>query len=254
MPVSRWMVDALGAAAGPRRCSSSRPGPGDVGFLAAELIAPGRHADHLRRRARDAHRRPGARGGARDRATCASARSTPSAIDLPAAALDGVLCRWGYMLMADPEAALRETRRVLRPGARRRARGLGGADGEPVGVAADGASWSSAGSSSRPSPALPGQFALGAPRARSRSTLDAVGLRRVRGRHRRLRDRLPVGRRLDRDQQRLLDDAPQRARAARRRPSATDVIAAIREKALPYVREDGSAVVPARSWVAAAGA
>jgi hypothetical protein len=33
-----------------------------------------------------------------------------------------------------------------------------------------------------------------------------------------------------------------------------DVIAAIRERALPYVREDGSAVVPARTWVAAATA
>ena len=30
-------------------------------------------------------------------------------IDLPAASLDGVLCRWGYMLLVDPEAALRET-------------------------------------------------------------------------------------------------------------------------------------------------
>ena len=37
-------------------------------------------------------------------------------IDLPVASQDGVLCRWGYMLMLDPEAALRETRRVLRPG------------------------------------------------------------------------------------------------------------------------------------------
>ena len=39
-------------------------------------------------------------------------------IDLPVASVDAVLCRWGYMLMADPAAALRETRRVLRPGGR----------------------------------------------------------------------------------------------------------------------------------------
>ena len=32
--------------------------------------------------------------------------------------VDGVLCRWGYMLMADPKAALAETRRVLRAGGR----------------------------------------------------------------------------------------------------------------------------------------
>ncbi len=32
--------------------------------------------------------------------------------------VDGVLCRWGYMLMADPAAALAETRRVLRAGGR----------------------------------------------------------------------------------------------------------------------------------------
>src|ERR671913_99983 len=30
--------------------------------------------------------------------------------------VDGVLCRWGYMLMVDPAAALAETRRVLRSG------------------------------------------------------------------------------------------------------------------------------------------
>ena len=39
-------------------------------------------------------------------------------IDLEADSVDGVLCRFGYMLMADPAAALAETRRVLRPGGR----------------------------------------------------------------------------------------------------------------------------------------
>lgn len=39
-------------------------------------------------------------------------------MDLEDDSVDGVLCRWGYMLMADPLAALRETRRVLRDGGR----------------------------------------------------------------------------------------------------------------------------------------
>jgi ubiquinone/menaquinone biosynthesis C-methylase UbiE len=39
-------------------------------------------------------------------------------IDLDADSVDGVLCRFGYMLMADPAAALSETRRVLRPDGR----------------------------------------------------------------------------------------------------------------------------------------
>ncbi len=38
------------------------------------------------------------------------------AMDLADDVADVVLCRWGYMLMPDPAAALAETRRVLRPG------------------------------------------------------------------------------------------------------------------------------------------
>jgi ubiquinone/menaquinone biosynthesis C-methylase UbiE len=37
-------------------------------------------------------------------------------MDLAGASVDAVVCRWGYMLMADPAAALRESRRVLRGG------------------------------------------------------------------------------------------------------------------------------------------
>jgi SAM-dependent methyltransferase len=39
-------------------------------------------------------------------------------MDLDDSSVDGVLCRFGYMLMADPGAALAETRRVLREGGR----------------------------------------------------------------------------------------------------------------------------------------
>lgn len=39
-------------------------------------------------------------------------------MDLDDNSVDGVVCRWGYMLMADPAAALAETRRVLRDGGR----------------------------------------------------------------------------------------------------------------------------------------
>jgi SAM-dependent methyltransferase len=39
-------------------------------------------------------------------------------MELPDGSVDGVLCRWGYMLMGDPGQALRETKRVLRPGRR----------------------------------------------------------------------------------------------------------------------------------------
>jgi trans-aconitate methyltransferase len=39
-------------------------------------------------------------------------------MNLETDSVDGILCRWGYMLMIDPPAAFAETRRVLRPGGR----------------------------------------------------------------------------------------------------------------------------------------
>src|SRR5215218_10685309 len=116
MPVSVWMVDALGLQPGDDVLELAA-GPGDVGFLAAEQITPGGtliSSDFVPEMITAAQARAERMGIANVRFRQVDAES----IDQPAASLDGVLCRWGFMLMADPEAALRETRRVLRPGAR----------------------------------------------------------------------------------------------------------------------------------------
>src|SRR4029079_18591018 len=92
-------------------------GPADTGLLAAELVAPGGKAiitDNAEAMIEAAKARAEEVG-----ATNVEIRPMEAEwIDLPTASVDAVLCRWGYMLLAYPETALRETRRVLRPGGR----------------------------------------------------------------------------------------------------------------------------------------
>ena len=116
-PGSHWMIDAIGPAAAASACSSWRPGWARPGMLAAELVAPlgGVIVSDQAEAMLD---------GARARAIALGLTNVEFQvlnaewIDLPLASVDVVLCRWGYMLMADPAAALGETRRVLRPGGR----------------------------------------------------------------------------------------------------------------------------------------
>jgi SAM-dependent methyltransferase len=116
-PVSQWLVEAIQPQPG-QTVLELAAGPGDTGLMAAELLRPGG-------RLISSDASEGMLEIARDRAAelgledvVETRRLEAEWIDLPTASVDAALCRWGYMLLADPGAALRETRRVLRPGGR----------------------------------------------------------------------------------------------------------------------------------------
>ena len=81
------------------------------------------------------------------------------AIDLPDASVEGVVCRWGYMLVLDPALAVWETRRVLRPGRRLATAVWARAERNPW-AAAFGRSLVKRGLMEPPVPGEPGMFAL----------------------------------------------------------------------------------------------
>ena len=115
-PVSSWLVDAIEPQPG-HRVLEIAAGPGDTGLLAAELIAPGGtliSTDGVQAMVDLARVRAAELGIENVEFRTINAEW----LDVPAASLDAVIARWVYMLLADPAAALRETRRVLRPGGR----------------------------------------------------------------------------------------------------------------------------------------
>jgi SAM-dependent methyltransferase len=116
MGLSATMVDALALAPG-QRVLELAAGPGDTGFMAAELIAPGGTlicsdgAEAMLEVARE-------RAASQGISNVEFRQLELEWIDLPTADVDAVLCRWGIMLAVDSEAAAQEIRRVTRPGGR----------------------------------------------------------------------------------------------------------------------------------------
>jgi SAM-dependent methyltransferase len=114
--VGERLVDALDPRPG-ETILELACGPGDTGFAAAARLGEsGRllSTDFAEGMVSAAQRRSAELGLTNVEHSVVDGQE----IGLPDESVDGVLCRWGYMLMPDPARALAETRRVLRPGGR----------------------------------------------------------------------------------------------------------------------------------------
>ncbi len=248
-PVTRWMIDAAELAPG-MRVLDLAAGTGEVGFTALPRILPGGTlicSDQSEAMVEVA----------RSRAQAAGVEDVEFRvldgewIDLELASVDAVLCRWGYMLMADPPAALRETRRVLRPGGRVALAVWDSAAANPWAIV-PGQVLVEHGLAEPPDPAAPGPFSISDPVV-VRSMLEDAGFGAVRT------DAIDVARRapdfdswwathLD------LSVATRTAIATADTEQTQAVEAEIARRFAAHTAADGSLAVPGRTLVAVAEA
>jgi ubiquinone/menaquinone biosynthesis C-methylase UbiE len=99
-------------------------------------------------------------------------------IELDSGSVDGVLCQSTYMLVADPAAALAETRRVLRPGGRLALSVWGAPERNPW-ASIGGMILVERGHMPPPEPEAPGVFSM-ASAERTRALLERAGFSSVR--------------------------------------------------------------------------
>jgi SAM-dependent methyltransferase len=248
-PVSHWLLDAIVPQPG-ERVLELAAGLGETGLLAAELVAPGGGAII-------SDQAEAMLAGARERASELGLTNVEFRvlnaewIDLPVASVDAVLCRWGYMLMADPLAALLETRRVLAPGGRLALAAWDALEHNPW-AALFAQELSARGLSAPPEPDAPGPFALGS-RERVGELLQRAGFSAVRV------EALDLWRRhasfqelweTTLDLSRVFHDTV----LARPQADIEQISRALQARFAPYRAADGSLQIPARTLVASASA
>ena len=175
-PVREWMIRELAPQPGDTVLELAA-GVGDTGFEAAAIVGDrGRLiSTDFSPAMLEAARRRGAELGVEN---VEYRVIDAERIELDADSADGVLCRFGYMLMADPAAAIAETRRVLRAGGRLTLAVWGPPDRNPFFTAAV-IALVERGHVPPPEPAGPGLFSM-ASQERTRALLTGAGFDEVR--------------------------------------------------------------------------
>ena len=241
--VNEWIVERADPQPG-QTVLEVAAGPGDLGFQVA-----GRVGDAGRVMSTDfapgmvdvARRLGEARGLANVEYDVLNAER----MDLEDHSVDAAVCRWGYMLMADPAAALSQTRRVLRGGGPLAFAVWAPPDRNPW-AAVPGMTLVQRGHMPPPQPGAPGIFAMGDPdRVRELVTgagFDEPELEEIAFdfRYADFDDLWDALVRLAGPLARAIDALPDDERQATR--------AAIMENMAPYRNEDGSYTAPAVSW------
>lgn len=249
MPASTWLIEHLDLQPG-ETVLELAAGPGDTGFMAAELVEPG-------------GRLISSDGSepmltvARDRAAKAGVRNVEFKhlqlewIDLETASVDAIICRWGLMLAVDPEAAAREMRRVLRPGGRMTVAVWDVPDVNQW-MTIPGRALIELGHTEPPAPGALGPFALSEP-GRLQQVLDAAGFTDV------VIDHVDLPRRHSGVDEYVgetgnLSGVFSRAVAELSEEQRAEVTAKVAELAEPFTEPDGSLHLPGRTLVALAHA
>jgi SAM-dependent methyltransferase len=248
-PVTQWLVEAIEPQPG-QRVLELAAGLGETGFRVAELIAPIGGvitSDQSEAMLEGARARASELGLSNVEFQALNAEW----IDLPLASVDAVICRWGYMLMVDPATALRETRRVLRPGGRVALAVWDAVERNPW-AALPALELRERGLVEPPAPGEPGPFALG-DEGRLRELLDDAGFSSV------CVQALDLSQRVASfedfwnttlDLSRNFHDAV----LSRSREEIEQVRASLAKRFAPYTDAEGSLSIPMRTLVATAAA